>query len=954
MPRRSRPLRAEQLEPRHLCAATAVGSPVVVNDLIGGAQAAAVTASSVAGMVVAYQGQGPTDRQGIYAEVLSSTGATVRAAFPVNTTITDSQHSPAVAMASDGTFVVVWAGRGAGDKAGVFAQRFNSAGVAQGGETLINPTTGGVQAEPAVAMQADGSFVVAWSGVGAGDVSGVFLRRFTTAGVAVAGEVHVNTATANTQSAPSLAFDSNGNLLVAWQSRQQDGSDWGIYGQWFDSAGARLGAELRINTTTTGSQSAPTVATDPTGGVVAAWQSFGQDGDSWAVVARKLRSDGTGDAEVQLNTATAGHQQDVSLAITSDGQWLAAWSSGAPNGAGWEAKARLLAPGGQTGDAELNLGASGANSGWQQAPSVTIAGTNAAIVWQGAVVGDRNGVSLQRLTVDAINTTPQQAPSLAEITDRTAAPVNTLLEVMVAATDPNAGDTLTYTLDPNNSPATARIEKLTNNTAVIRWTPTPLEAGQAVNFRVLVTDNGVTPLTDSEDFTVNVAASDPANLVAFAQALAATTTRFFGAAWNETTTQQKELFQDGGQFLPFFEVTNADRTLNALGTQNNVALNQLPTWVFPDGTRATGVLSLQTIAQRSGVIIPAGNQPFLVAPANATLLVGSPLHVSLDGYDPGGGLLTYEVTSDNPNVAAQILSGSRSARVSVAGFGDMVFELFEQEASRATNQLIALAENDFHEDIIFHRIINNFVIQGGDPTGTGSGGSTLGDFDDQFDVDLQHNRTGLLSMAKSDDDTNDSQFFITEGTNTSNLRNLDFNHTIFGVLVEGEANRAAISDTPTGAGDRPVTPVVMDGIEIFDDQENAVLRLTAAAGATGTANITVTVRDQAGNSAQRMFTVTLAADTFNGRPFLIDLPPVTTPRNTVGSLLLVSSDVEGDPVFYTAQRLGTSTATVTVSPAGVVQVTPPTDFVGFVDVLVGVGRAANSPDDTQIIRFTFT
>jgi cyclophilin family peptidyl-prolyl cis-trans isomerase len=270
--------------------------------------------------------------------------------------------------------------------------------------------------------------------------------------------------------------------------------------------------------------------------------------------------------------------------------------------------------------------------------------------------------------------------------------------------------------------------------------------------------------------------------------------------------------------------------------------------------------------------------------------------------------------------------------------------------------MIELAEDGFYEDIIFHRVLNDFVIQGGDPAGTGSGGSTLGDFDDQFDPDLQHNRTGLLSMAKSTDDTNDSQFFVTEGENTMSLRNLDFNHTVFGVLVEGESNRAAISDTAvTGPANspRPVNDVVMEGIDIFEDQENAVLRLTAADGATGSANITVTVADQDGNMTQRTFTVTLAADTFNGRPYLLDVPDTTADRNTIAEVQLESVDVEGDAVFYTAQRVGTVDYDVTVSASGLVQVTPPVDFVGSVEVFVGVGRTANVPDDTQRIIVEF-
>ena len=69
----------------------------------------------------------------------------------------------------------------------------------------------------------------------------------------------------------------------------------------------------------------------------------------------------------------------------------------------------------------------------------------------------------------------------------------------------------------------------------------------------------------------------------------------------------------------------------------------------------------------------------------------------------------------------------------------MVFQLFEGRAPRATEQIITLANDGFYDGIIFHRVIDEFVIQGGDPTGTGSGGSDLGDFDDQFHVDLQHN-----------------------------------------------------------------------------------------------------------------------------------------------------------------------------------------------------------------------
>jgi hypothetical protein len=128
------------------------------------------------------------------------------------------------------------------------------------------------------------------------------------------------------------------------------------------------------------------------------------------------------------------------------------------------------------------------------------------------------------------------------------------------------------------------------------------------------------------------------------------------------------------------------------------------------------------------------------------------LHIPLDGYDPNGGTLTYTITSDNPSlVAPTLLQGNRSMKIDVTAWGSMVFQLFEDKAPRPTGRVIELAQDDFYDGIIFHRVIKDFVIQGGDPTGTGTGGSTLGDFDDQFHVDLQHNRKGLLSYAKSTD-----------------------------------------------------------------------------------------------------------------------------------------------------------------------------------------------------------
>lgn len=1084
-----------------------MGDEVMVNDLVFRTQSteaaeAAVAVSEVA-QVVVFSGNGPGDDSGVFAKLYDADGVADGDAFLVNSTVRGDQTSASVAMDAAGNFVVVWAGRGVGDLQGIFLQRFDATGAALGEETLVNTTTAGKQIDPTIAMDAEGAFAVGWSGQSTSDASGVYLQRFSAAGEKVGGEVLVNTTTDNHQTGLAMVFDAAGNLVTAWSSLGQDTSDWGVYGQRFDTDGDRIGGEMVWNSTTTNSQMGVVLAAGTDGEVVAAWQTRGQDGDGWGVAARKLDADGmTFGDEILLNDTTDGEQFDVKIGIADDGTWVAAWTTVDSDGAGFEVAARTYESDGtpEVDSFAVNQDTAGANSGHQHHVSIAMSDDLATIVWAGHGAGDRHGVYRQDYEIDLIDDGPQVAPNLAEIPDTTGE-VGTEVVVTVTATDTNSRDDLTFHLDQDNSPDGATIEQTDNNTAIIRWTPTEADENTEVAFRVLVTDDGDPVLADSEDFVVTVGnvelvidltgeevsendltgAFEPLagptsivgeelvilgadggmvsgatvtlaatpdgdaeslavdvgttgitanydsatrtltlsgvdtvsnyeavlrtltydntdgdasgtrtitvdvtdavetsnsatieltigsiDLVGLALAITDSGATFFGAAWCPFCTEQKELFEDGGQFLPFQEVTNPDRSLNDVGMANDITM--LPTWVFSDGTRIEGVVSLQTLAAAAGVTVPTSNTPFMAEVQDDTLLVGSPLHIPLDGYDPNGEPLMYEVTTDNAGVTATLLTGNRSMRVDVAGFGDMVFELFEGRASRATDRVIELAMDDFYDDVIFHRVVNGFVIQGGDPTGTGSGGSTLGDFDDQFHVDLQHNRTGLLSYAKGVEDGNDSQFFVTEGDSAS-LRNLDFNHTIFGILVEGEANREAISNTaveqqPTSTEiSRPTVDVVMEDVEIFTDTENAVLMLKADPGVSGPVDVTVTVTNAAGNSFQRTFTVTVEDDLdtiesrTNGRPFLDDIAPVSIESGTSAMIQLTSQDVEGDPVVYEAFKSGTVDYTFDLTTDGLLTVTPPDGFTGTMEIEVLVRRETpiNDSDlDSQLLTIEVT
>src|SRR5205807_158028 len=117
---------------------------------------------------------------------------------------------------------------------------------------------------------------------------------------------------------------------------------------------------------------------------------------------------------------------------------------------------------------------------------------------------------------------------------------------------------------------------------------------------------------------------------------------------------------------------------------------------------------------------------------------------------------------------ADLVSGGRSLKLNVSGVdsnnvafnGDLVFRLFESDEPATTARIIQLVNSGFYNNLTFHRVIPGFVAQGGDPSGNGTGGSGT-KFNDEFKTDLTFTSNGLLAMANSGDDTNDSQFFIT-------------------------------------------------------------------------------------------------------------------------------------------------------------------------------------------------
>lgn len=144
--------------------------------------------------------------------------------------------------------------------------------------------------------------------------------------------------------------------------------------------------------------------------------------------------------------------------------------------------------------------------------------------------------------------------------------------------------------------------------------------------------------------------------------------------------------------------------------------------------------------------------------------------------------------------------------------GTFKIELFEERAPLTTGNFIKLADDDFYNGLIFHRIIGGFMIQGGCPHGTGTGGPGY-EIDDEFHPELRHSSEGILSMANAGPNTGGSQFFITLAETSW----LDDRHAVFGSVVEGMEVVREIGAVETNAADRPLEDVIMNRVSIGEE-----------------------------------------------------------------------------------------------------------------------------------------
>lgn len=203
-------------------------------------------------------------------------------------------------------------------------------------EFQISPSADYSQFLSRITTDSNGNLIVVWqSKVENGNDWDIFARRYDATGKPLGKPFKVNTFTPNNQFVARVAVDSKGNFTIIWESEGQDGSRYGIYCKQFNSSGVPLGSEFRVNSTTANSQHNPAIAMTPGGDFVVAWVSDEQDGSQEGIFAKRFSADGIPQGgEFQVNTYTTDTQRRPNVAMDASGNFVIIWDSTEQDGSG--------------------------------------------------------------------------------------------------------------------------------------------------------------------------------------------------------------------------------------------------------------------------------------------------------------------------------------------------------------------------------------------------------------------------------------------------------------------------------------------------------------------------------------------------------------------------------------------------------------------------------------------
>ena len=320
----------------------------------------------------------------------------------------------------------------------------------------------------------------------------------------------------------------------------------------------------------------------------------------------------------------------------------------------------------------------------------------------------------------------------------------------------------------------------------------------------------------------------------------------------------------------------------------------------------TGLLTAApVIAPIANVTVPAGKS--LIIPITATVTNGRPLTFTITGSTNAMAIVMH--TNDpfwKINVAQACAPGTpgafqtlfRGSLVTVTNAGDLTLMLFPEYASNTVSIFQGLLDSGFYNsNTIFHRVINGFMIQGGDPLTNGTGGLVF-QYDDEFNPQAIFSGNGQLALANSGINTDGSQFFITEAP----YRYGDFQYTIFGQLVRGFNVLTNIETTAVDANSRPLANEIITQASLAPDTADTVITLLSTNRAGLTNKVTVVVDDGAGGRATNTFIATAVKDTNSySQPFYYGntVTNIVAPVNKTLTNMLNAGELDGETLYWT-------------------------------------------------------
>jgi len=296
-----------------------------------------ITGLTGGGFIVAWNSKDQDGSSwGVYGQCYNENGDKLGAEFQVNTYTAGTQWESSVASLQDGGFIVIWdSNQRDGSDLGVYGQRYDENGRKVSSEFQVNTYTKGKQYSGSVAGLAGGGFIVTWHSCyrqhsSAFDVYG---QHYDKNGNRVGSEFLVNTYTKDNQSHPSVTGLEDGGFIVIWNSDQRrvSGSDETVYGQRYDANSRKVGSEFQVNTYTKGSKDYAeyaSVAGLAGGGFIVTWQSYGQDGSGYGIYGQRYDTHGAKiDEEFRINTHTQDHQKYPSVSSLPNAQFVVTWES---------------------------------------------------------------------------------------------------------------------------------------------------------------------------------------------------------------------------------------------------------------------------------------------------------------------------------------------------------------------------------------------------------------------------------------------------------------------------------------------------------------------------------------------------------------------------------------------------------------------------------------------------